>query len=469
MKLPWKKLLVANRGEIACRVLRTAERLGLPTVAVFSDADVTAPHVALADEAIRIGEAPVKESYLNVPALLAALADTGADAVHPGYGLLSENAEFAEAVAAAGATFIGPSPAAMRLVGDKIEARKSASAAGLAPPPGSDGPVDPSDVERLRAEAERIGYPLLVKAAGGGGGIGMQIVREASDLARAAKTCSERGRAAFLDARIYVERYLEQPRHIELQVLRDRFGSTAILGERECSVQRRYQKIIEESPSPASFFAGARGAELRESLAERARRLLELVAYTGAGTIELVADAAGNTYFLEVNARIQVEHPVTELVTGTDIVEQQLRIAAGEPLSASVLGCVPHGHAVEARLYAENPAAGFVPQPGRLARFELPATLPGVRIDAGYTEGGEVTPHYDPLIAKIIGSGATRAEAIAHLDAALAATRIELVGPRGPRQTNLAFLRTVLASTAFQSGEYDTGLADLLVKAAKPA
>jgi 3-methylcrotonyl-CoA carboxylase alpha subunit len=467
MTLPWKKLLVANRGEIACRVLRTAERLGLGTVAVFSDADICSPHVAMADEAIRIGAAPVKESYLNVPALLAALADTGADAVHPGYGLLSENAEFAEAVALAGATFIGPSPAAMRSVGDKIAARRSALAAGLAPPPGSDGPVDPADGARLRAEAERIGFPLLVKAAGGGGGIGMQIARDFAELERAARTCAERGGAAFLDSRIYVERYLEKPRHIELQVLADAHGTVAILGERECSVQRRYQKIIEESPSPAAFFEGAVGAERRARLAERARSLISGVGYTGAGTVELVADARGEAYFLEVNARIQVEHPVTELVTGLDLVEQQLRIAAGEPLGPEVLAATPRGHAVEARLYAENPSAGFVPQPGRLVRFRLPPDGDGVRIDSGYAEGGEVTPHYDPLIAKVIGSGATRAEAMARLDGALGAIELELAGPRGPRTTNLDFLRLLLASPEFARGEYDTSLADTVLKRSK--
>jgi len=469
MTFPWKKLLVANRGEIACRVLRSADRLGIATVAVFSDADVASPHVAMADEAIRIGAGPVKESYLNVPALLAALADTGADAVHPGYGLLSENADFAAAVARAGATFIGPSPEAMQSVGDKIAARRSALAAGLAPPPGSDGPIDPEDTLALRAEAERIGFPLLVKAAGGGGGIGMQIARDPADLERAAKTCAERGRAAFLDARIYVERYLDKPRHIELKVLRDSHGQTVVLGERECSVQRRYQKIIEESPSPASFFEGAPGAERRARLAEHARRLVSSVGYTGAGTVELVADAAGEAYFLEVNARIQVEHPVTELVTGLDLVEQQLRIAAGKRLTDEVLHAVPRGHAVEARLYAENPSAGFVPQPGRLARFALPAATAGVRIDAGYAEGGEITPFYDPLIAKVIGFGATRAEAIARLDGALGAIQLELVGPKGPRTTNLEFLRTVLGSPEFARGEYDTSLADVVLKRSKNA
>jgi 3-methylcrotonyl-CoA carboxylase alpha subunit len=464
MTLPFQKLLVANRGEIACRVLRTAERLGVKTVAVFSDADVASPHVSLADEAIRVGPPPVKESYLSVPALLAAIADTGADAVHPGYGLLSENAEFAAAVAAAGAVFVGPPPEAMRRLGDKIAARKSAQAVGLEPPPGSDGPVDPTDAERLRLEAERIGFPLLVKAAGGGGGIGMQIARDFAELERAAKTCAERGRAAFLDPRIYVERYLERPRHIELQLLRDTHGNAVVLGERECSVQRRYQKVIEESPSPAKFLDGSAGAARRAELAEKAAALFASVGYTGAGTVELVADADGRCYFLEVNARIQVEHPVTELVFGVDLVEQQLRIAAGESLAPEVLTAKAQGHAVEARLYAENPAAGFVPQPGRLARFRLPEDHPGVRIDAGYAEGGEVTSHYDPLLAKLIAHGETRAEAIARLDAALAATELELVGPRGPRHTNLAFLRVLLASPDFTAGDYDTSLAERLAK-----
>ena len=463
MTLPFKKLLVANRGEIACRVLRSAERLGLRTVAVFSDADVALPHVALADEAIRLGPGPVKESYLSAPALLAALRDTGADAVHPGYGLLSENAEFAEAVTAAGAVFVGPSPDAMRLVGDNIRARNSAAAAGLEPPPGSDGPVDPADAEQLRAEAERIGFPVLVKAAGGGGGIGMQIARDASELERAAKTSSERGRAAFLDARVYLERYLERPRHIELQVLRDAHGSAVILAERECSVQLCYQKFLEESPSLSGFLAGDVGDAKRAELVARALRLVADVGYTGAGTIELVADAQGNFYFLEVNARIQVEHPVTELVTGVDLVEQQLRIAAGERLPDGLSGA-PRGHAVEARLYAENPAAGFVPQPGKLVRFRAPEGMPGVRVDAGYVEGNEITPYYDPLIAKIIGHGATRDAAIERLDAALTALEIELAGTRGPRETNRAFLRAVLASPEFRAGAYDTSLAERLAK-----
>jgi 3-methylcrotonyl-CoA carboxylase alpha subunit len=448
-------------------VLRTAERLGIPTVAVFSDADVVSPHVAAADEAIRLGPAPVKESYLDVNAVVAAIRDTGADAVHPGYGLLSESAGFAEAVAEARATFIGPSPSALRALGDKIAARKSARAVGLEPPPGSDGPVDPADLAGLRAEAERIGFPLLVKAAGGGGGIGMQLARSAEELEVAAKTAADRGRQAFLDARVYLERYLDKPRHIELQMVRDRHGGACCLGERECSAQRRHQKVIEESPSPAAFLAGAAGAERRRGLADKAIRLLASVDYVGVATVELVADASGALYFLEVNARLQVEHPVTELVTGLDLVELQLRVAAGEPLPAEVLDATSRGHAVEARLYAEDPSRGFMPQPGRLDRFRLPEGVSGVRVDSGYAEGGEVTPYYDPLMAKLSAHGATREEAVERLLAALAATEVAVSGPRGPRATNLAFLQQILTHPAFRSGEYDTSL--LAGMLAKPA
>jgi len=454
----FKKVLVANRGEIACRVLKTCERLGIPSVAVFSDADVGLPQVALADEAVRIGPPPVKDSYLNVAALVAAIRDTGADAVHPGYGLLSENREFAEAVAGAGAVFVGPPPAALDAFGDKIKARAVAGSAGVSPPPGSDAPIPADDAGALLAEAERIGFPLLIKAAGGGGGIGMQIVREASELARAARSCSDRARAAFGDARVYLERYLDRPRHIEVQILRDASGASVALGERECSVQRRHQKIIEETPSPAQFFAGSAGAERRAALWRDALRVVEAAGYLGAGTVEFVADAQGNLYFLEVNARLQVEHPVTELVTGLDLVEQQLRIAAGETLSQAVLAPRFEGHAIEARLYAEDPSKQFLPQPGRLQRLSFPAGLPGVRIDAGVEQGSEVTQFYDPMIAKVCAHGSDRAAAIDRLDAALAATELELVGPKGPRATNLGFLRRVLASPVFRSGEYDTGL-----------
>jgi acetyl-CoA carboxylase biotin carboxylase subunit/3-methylcrotonyl-CoA carboxylase alpha subunit len=376
---------------------------------------------------------------------------------------LSENAAFAEKVRAAGIAFIGPPVSALSAMGDKLQARAVARSVGVQPPPGSDGPVRPGDAERLSAEAERIGYPILIKAAGGGGGIGMQIVREPAELARAAQTCADRGKAAFADERIYLERYVDGPRHIEVQVLCDEHGSAVALGERECSVQRRHQKIIEESPSPAAFFEGEAGAERRRALHAAALSVVKSVGYVGAGTVEFVASAAGELFFLEVNARLQVEHPVTELVTGLDLVEQQLLVASGQALSPQVLGAASCGHAVEARVYAEDPARGFLPQPGHIEELSWPSGE-GVRVDAGVTAGLDVTPHYDPMLAKIIAYGATRAEAIARLDQALAQTKLRLIGPKGDRATNLAFLRQVLASPEFAAGAYDTSLAERLVK-----
>ncbi len=458
----FKKVLVANRGEIACRIFRTCERLGIPTVAVFSDADVLSLHVAQADEAIRIGPAKVSESYLNIPAILAAISDVGADAVHPGYGLLSERRAFADAVTESGATFIGPPSAALEAFGDKIKARQVARSVGVSPPPGSEQPIDPKDSPSLKAEAERIGLPLLIKAAAGGGGIGMQIVRELGELERAAQTCAERGLSAFGDARIYLERYLEGPRHIEVQVFCDAHGNAVALGERECSVQRRHQKIIEESPSPAGFFSGLGGAERRSKLWNQALSVVRAAGYRGAVTVEFVANAAGELFFLEVNARLQVEHPVTELVTGLDLVELQLRVAAGHALPPEALAPRLDGHAIEVRLYAEDPLKGFLPQPGLLQRFELPSELPGVRIDSGVIAGQEITPYYDPMLAKVAAHGKTREEALERLQSALSACRIELVGPKGPRATNLAFLQRVLSSAEFRSGQYDTSLAETL-------
>ncbi len=460
----FKKVLVANRGEIACRVLRTCERLNIATVAVFSDADVTAPHVAAADEAYRIGAAPVKDSYLDVAAVVAAVVESGADAVHPGYGLLSEQRRFAEAVAQAGATFIGPPLDALDAFGDKLTARQVARSVGVAPPPGSEGSVDVEDLERLRAEVERIGLPVLIKATSGGGGIGMQIVRDLAELERAARTCADRGKAAFGDARVYLERYLDAPRHIEVQVMCGGDGRSVALVERECSVQRRHQKIIEESPSPASFFGGPEGAARRDELRRRALEVVLAKGYRGAGTVEFVADAAGELYFLEVNARLQVEHPVTEAVTGLDLVELQLRVAAGEPLPEAALQPEVRGHAIEARIYAEDPAKGFLPQPGKLERLRWPQALPGIRIDTGVVEGGEVTQFYDPMIAKVIAHGQTRAQAIERLDAALAATELVLTGPKGPRATNVEFLRQVLRHPDFCAGTYDTGLVERMMR-----
>jgi acetyl-CoA carboxylase biotin carboxylase subunit/3-methylcrotonyl-CoA carboxylase alpha subunit len=461
----FKRVLVADRGEIACRVFRTLEQLGIESVAVFSDADVAAPHVAAADQAFRLGPAPLAQSYLNPDLVLQAALESGAQAIHPGYGLLSENAAFAERVRQAGITFIGPPGAALAALGDKLQARAVARSVGALPPPGSDGPVSPDDAPRLILEAERIGYPILIKAAGGGGGIGMQIVREPAELARAARSCADRGKAAFADERIYLERYLDQPRHIEVQVLCDDHGQAVALGERECSVQRRHQKIIEESPSPAAFFQGPDGEARRQALHRSALEIVQAVDYRGAGTVEFVANAAGELFFLEVNARLQVEHPVTEGVTGLDLVEQQLRIAAGERLAPEVLAATSRGHAIEARVYAEDPARGFLPQPGRVEALEWPSGQ-GIRVDSGVAAGMDVTPHYDPMLAKIIATGGDRAEALARLDAALAATRLRLVGPKGERATNLAFLRQVLASPQFLAGQYDTSLAETLVKRA---
>jgi len=459
-----KKILIANRGEIACRILRTCKRLGIATVAVYSDADAKAPHVRMADEAVRLGPAPVKESYLSIESVVAAARETGADAIHPGYGLLSENRAFAEAVIEAGVTFIGPPPRVLDAFGDKIKARAVARAVGVEPPPGTDGPIDPTDEAAVAAEAERIGYPVLVKAAGGGGGIGMQIVDDPKKLARAATACSDRGRSAFGDARIYLERYVRSPRHIEVQVFCDAHGNAVALGERECSMQRRHQKILEESPSPASFFAGEAGESKRNALFDAALRVVTSQGYVGAGTVEFVASAEGEIFFLEVNARLQVEHCVTEMCTGLDLVEEQILVASGHPLSASVLGHARNGHAIEARLYAEDPGKMFVPQPGHLARIAWPEAGADLRVETGVAEGDHVTPYYDPMIAKIVASGPNREAAIARLDRALEATIVDLVGAAGPAKTNLAFLRKLLASEGFASGSYDTTVAEAIAK-----
>jgi acetyl-CoA carboxylase biotin carboxylase subunit/3-methylcrotonyl-CoA carboxylase alpha subunit len=460
------KILVANRGEIACRVLRTCKRLGIATVAVYSDADASAPHVAMADEAVRVGPPPVKDSYLNVDAILDAARRAGARGIHPGYGLLSEKKTFAEAVLAAGLTFIGPPPAVLDAFGDKIRAREVARRVHVLPPPGTDGPFDPADVEALTREAERIGYPLLVKAAGGGGGIGMQLVADAAKLPRAAQACSDRGRQAFADPRVYLERYVDRPRHIEVQILCDGQGGAVALGERECSVQRRHQKIIEETPSPAAFFDGPEGAARRERLLADALRVVTSVGYVGAGTVEFVAGQTGELWFLEVNARLQVEHCVTEMVTGLDLVEHQIRIASGEPLAREIREHACRGSSIEARVYAEDPAKRFAPQPGRVARLRWPEAGPDLRVETGLAEGLDVTPFYDPLLAKIVAWGPTRAEAITRLDRALADTTLDLTGPAGPAATNLSFLRKVLASAPFVGGRYDTALAEALVRSA---
>ncbi len=463
----FKRILIANRGEIACRIQRTCTRLGIETVAVYSDADAGAPHVTGATVAVRVGPPPVKDSYLSIPAILAAAKEHGAEAIHPGYGLLSEKAEFAKAVADAGMVFIGPPISSLEAFGDKIKARAVARDAGVSPPPGTDGPIGVGDEAALTREADRIGYPLLVKAAGGGGGIGMQLVPDASKLVRAAQSCSDRGKSAFNDERVYMERYVTSPKHIEVQVLVDGHGNATALGERECSAQRRHQKIVEESPSSAPFFAGPEGQARRERLLRDALAIVTSVGYRGAGTVEFVASPSGELFFLEVNARLQVEHCVTEMVTGVDLVEEQLRIAAGEAMSEAARSPSRRGHAIEARIYAENPLKMFAPQPGKIAKLVWPEGGTDLRIETGVVEGGEVTPFYDPMIAKLVAWGETRAAAIARMDGALTTLQLELVGAVGPAATNVDFLRRLLQSADFGDSTYDTGSAERLAKSLK--
>ncbi|MFO0601993.1 MAG: biotin carboxylase N-terminal domain-containing protein [Polyangiales bacterium] len=450
----FQKVLIANRGEIAARIARTCRRLGVATVGVHSEADAGALHTTAVDESHLVGPAPVKESYLNVAAILDAARKSGAQAVHPGYGLLSEKSHFARAVRDAGLVWIGPPPEALDRLGDKMRARHTALAAGVPPVPGADAPIE--TVEAAREVTARIGYPALVKAVGGGGGIGMQLVKDDAGLERAMKSCSDRAASAFGDARVYVERYVERPRHIEVQIFGDTQGTVVALGERECSLQRRHQKIVEESPAPA--FATPQGPGHRAAILDAAVRLGKTAGYVGAGTCEFIwDDARQEFYFLEVNCRIQVEHPVTEMVTGLDLVEWQLRVAGGEALGPEVTSNVRQGHAVEARLYAEDPSKGFIPKPGDVHAITWP-TGEGVRVDAGIAAPGQVTPYYDPMVAKIVAHAPTRAEAIARLDAALAATTVT------PLVHNLAFLRAVLVSPEFAAGRYDTTFAEAFAK-----
>jgi acetyl-CoA carboxylase biotin carboxylase subunit/3-methylcrotonyl-CoA carboxylase alpha subunit len=465
MARPFDKVLVANRGEIARRVMRTCKRLGIPTVAVYSEADKESPHVSDADEAVLVGPPPAKDSYLNVDAILDAVKRTGAKAVHPGYGFLSEKPAFARAVAGAGVVFIGPPPPVLEAFGDKMKARRVALDAGTQPVPGTDEPIAIGTAEGLReahAVADRVSYPIVVKAVGGGGGIGMQVVADPANLEKALKTCSDRGRSAFADARVYLEHYVDQPRHIEVQVFCDTHGGAYALGERECSVQRRHQKIVEETPSPAAFFAGEAGEKRRQELFAAALRVVTHVGYVGAGTCEFIADAQGRLFFLEVNARLQVEHPVTEMVTGLDLVELQLRVAAGERLPD--LSTVQRkGHAVEARVYAEDPSKGFIPKPGAVdtlvwAGGAGESQTAHLRVESGVRAGNKVTPYYDPMIAKVAAWGETRDAALDELDRALGGTTI------APCTTNLAFLRKVLGDPDFRAGRYDTKFAEALAR-----
>jgi propionyl-CoA carboxylase alpha chain len=444
MSLP-DKVLVANRGEIAARIIRTLRALEVPSVAVFHAVDRGGVAVRDADEAVELhGDTPVG-AYLNVEEILAAAKETGATAIHPGFGFLSENADFAQAVADAGLTFIGPPPDAIRSMGDKIESKAIAQKAGMPTVPGSDGAV--ADADAALAAADSVGYPVLLKASAGGGGKGMRIARSAEECREAFDLASSEALASFGDGRVFVERYVDHPRHIEVQVLADSHGNVVHLGERECSIQRRYQKVIEEAPS--SFI----DAETRADMGARAVELAKAVGYVSAGTIEMVVDGERNFYFLEMNTRLQVEHPVTELVTGLDIVAEQLRIAAGEELGYDQDAISLTGHAIECRIYAEDPASNFAPATGKLALVNFPAG-PDVRVDHGTIEGQEISASFDPMIAKVIGRGDTREEAIRRTRGALRET--VLLG----LQTNAAYLEQVLAHPAFAAGETTTSFLD---------
>jgi 3-methylcrotonyl-CoA carboxylase alpha subunit len=440
----FRKILIANRGEIACRVMRTARRMGLRTVAVYSDADRDARHVRLADEARRIGPPAARESYLNAEAILAAARDTGAEAIHPGYGFLSENEGFARACTNAGIVFIGPTPEAIAAMGDKSAAKQLMEKARVPLVPGYHG--ERQEAAFLAREAERIGYPVLIKASAGGGGKGMRVVRSAAEFRAALEGAQREAKSAFGDERVLIERCLDRPRHIEVQVFGDTHGNLVTLFERDCSVQRRHQKVLEEAPAPGMT------EKRRKEMGEAALAAARAVKYVGAGTVEFIAEQDGRFYFMEMNTRLQVEHPVTEMVTGLDLVEWQLRVAAGEPLPLKQGDVKIRGHAIEARLYAEDPARDFLPQTGRLAHLYFPEDTADLRTDTGVESGASITPYYDPMIAKLIAWGEDRPAALARLSSAL--DQVEIAGLR----TNVEFLARTVRSRAFTSAELDTGL-----------
>ena len=439
-------ILIANRGEIACRVIRTARKLGIRTVAVFSDADADAQHVRLADEAHHIGGARPQDSYLRGDAIIEVAKKSGAQAIHPGYGFLSENADFADAVLAAGIAFIGPSGTSMRKMGSKAGAKDLMAAAGVPVVPGYTGEEQSPDL--LLREADAIGYPLMIKAAHGGGGKGMRIVRSAGEFAANLQSCQREAANAFGRDRVLLERYIEHPRHIEIQVFGDAHGRAIHLGERECSAQRRYQKVLEESPSP--FLTPA----LRAAMGAAAVQAAHAIDYANAGTVEFIVGQDGGFYFMEINTRLQVEHPVTEVVTGLDLVEWQLRVAAGEPLPLAQEQVPQQGHAIEVRLYAEDPESGFLPASGTLRALQLPPTCAHVRIDAGVEAGDTVTVFYDPMIAKLIVHDADRARALARLRGALAQCHV------AGTKTNLGFLEALARHPAVVEARIDTGYLD---------
>jgi acetyl-CoA carboxylase, biotin carboxylase subunit len=432
------KILIANRGEIALRVLRACKELGISTVAVHSTADADAMHVKLADESVCIGPPPARESYLNIPSLLAACEITGAEAVHPGYGFLSENARFAEILRDHGVTFIGPSPEHIRVMGDKIEAKRTARRLGIPVVPGSEGGVT-SDAE-ARKIAKQIGFPVLVKAAAGGGGRGMKVAKDEASLSNALATARSEAKAAFGDDAVYLEKYLGKPRHIEIQVLGDGLGNAVHLGERDCSLQRRHQKIWEESPSPAL------NAEMRARIGDTVANAMRDLKYLGAGTVEFLYED-GEFYFIEMNTRLQVEHPVTEMITGIDLVNEQIRIAAGNPLTIEQKNVVFEGHAIECRVNAENPRT-FTPSPGRISYYYPPGGL-GVRIDSAIYQGYSIPPYYDSLIGKLIVFGKTRNECLSRLRRALDEYVVDGI------ETTLPLFRQLVRNPDIINGEYD--------------
>ena len=445
----FRRVLIANRGEIAARVSRTCRRLGIESHAVYSVADADALHVREADGATHIGASPVAESYINVDAVIDAAVAAGCDAVHPGYGLLSENAHFAQACEQRGIAFIGPAPEHMDLMGNKDQARRTMRGLGLPVIPGSDGAVADDEAE---AAAEAVGYPLLIKASFGGGGIGMASVQRPQQFARALRRARSSATRAFGSGDVYLERLLVDPHHIELQVFGDGAGGVTIVGDRECSVQRRHQKVIEEAPAPAPGFSDA----LRERLYAQVREAISQLRYRNAGTIECLLDASGEIFFLEMNTRLQVEHPVTEMVTGQDLVEWQLRIAAGEPLAELPEIGLPDGHAVECRIYAEDPET-LLPSPGSVDVLETPDEE-WLRLDTGVAGGDDVPHYYDPLMAKLIVHGESRPQALQRLQQALAETRIEGI------KHNIPFLQRVIQTPEFQQGDYTVTLTDALLK-----
>jgi acetyl-CoA carboxylase biotin carboxylase subunit len=457
----FKKVLIANRGEIALRVIRACKELGVQTVAVYSEADRESLHVRFADDDVCIGPPSSRDSYLNIPRLIAAAEITGADAIHPGYGFLAENAEFAETCAASNITFIGPTAAQIRVMGDKAAARKAMSDVGVPIVPGTPGPVD--DADEALGFAEQIGFPVIIKAAAGGGGKGMRVAKDVDDFARSFQLARSEALSAFGNGDVYVEKYLARPRHVEFQILGDTHGNVIHLGERDCSVQRRHQKLVEEAPCPVMT------PELRAAMGEAAVRGAKAIDYVGAGTIEMLLNEDGSFYFMEMNTRIQVEHPVTEMLTGVDLVKEQIRVAAGLPMRLTELPAL-RGHVIECRVNAEDPARNFQPSPGHIGTFHPPGG-PGVRIDSHAYAGYTVPPFYDSLIAKLIVQGSTREEALDRMRLALDSFVIEGV------RTTMPFLALVMQHPQFRAGDVDTkwlerefdGLKAELQKHAEPA